>query len=51
MMGVLILTDLPDWPQYDSTQRACLVVDEQPRIVDDPDGETLRAVYGMSASN
>jgi len=38
---------LPDWPQYDPTRRACLVVDENPRIVEDPDGATLRAAYGM----
>jgi len=38
---------LPDWPQYDPARRACLVVDENPRIVEDPDGATLRAAYGM----
>ncbi len=38
---------LPEWPRYGPGQRAVLVVDETPRIVDDPDGEVLRAAYGM----
>jgi para-nitrobenzyl esterase len=38
---------LPHWPQYDRSRRACLVVDSDPRIVEDPDGEALRAAYGM----
>lgn len=38
---------LPHWPQYDRARRACLVVDTNPRIVEDPDGEALRATYGM----
>jgi para-nitrobenzyl esterase len=38
---------LPEWPQYGPDRRACLVVDAEPRIVEDPDGEALRAAYGM----
>jgi len=38
---------LPQWPRYNSSQRACLIVDADPRIVEDPDGEVLRAAYGM----
>jgi para-nitrobenzyl esterase len=38
---------LPEWPQYDPARRACLVVDADPWIAEDPDGEALRAAYGM----
>jgi len=38
---------LPKWPQYDPAERACLVVDSDPKIVEDPDGEALREAYGM----
>ena len=38
---------LPKWPKYDPAKRACLVVDSDPKIVEDPDGEILRRAYGM----
>lgn len=38
---------LPEWPKYDPAKRACLVVDSDPKIVEDPDGEILRKAYGM----
>lgn len=38
---------LPKWPKYDPAKRACLVVDSDPKIVEDPDGEILRKAYGM----
>lgn len=38
---------LPEWPQYDPESRSVLVVDDNPRIVEDPDGDALRAAYGM----
>ncbi|MGH9188362.1 MAG: carboxylesterase/lipase family protein, partial [Acidimicrobiales bacterium] len=28
--------DLPDWPAYDTTRRATMVLDRNPRVVDDP---------------
>jgi len=38
---------LPEWPQYNPETRAVLVVDDNPRVVEDPDGEALRSAYGM----
>jgi para-nitrobenzyl esterase len=38
---------LPNWPKYDRTRRASLIVDANPRIVEDLDGAALRAAYGM----
>ena len=30
---------LGDWPSYDVTQRATMIIDGAPRVVDDPDGD------------
>lgn len=38
---------LPEWPQYNPETRAVLMVDDNPRVVEDPDGEVLRSAYGM----
>lgn len=38
---------LPSWPQYDRVARSCLVVDREPRVAEDPDGEALRSLYGV----
>jgi para-nitrobenzyl esterase len=38
---------LPEWPQYNPETRSILVVDKNSRIVQDPDGDALRAAYGM----
>ena len=38
---------LPAWPRYDAGNRSCLVVDQAPHVVSDPDGEELLAVYGI----
>lgn len=32
------------------TRRACLVVDSDPGIAEDPDGQALRATYGMKSA-
>jgi len=29
---------LPDWPRYDATDRACLILDIEPRVESDPGG-------------
>jgi para-nitrobenzyl esterase len=29
---------LPDWPRYDTTDRACMILDLEPRLAFDPDG-------------
>jgi carboxylesterase type B len=39
---------LPEWPRYDAANRSCLVFDERPRIVRDPDGDEVRRAYGLS---
>ena len=30
---------LPEWPAYDAARRVTMLLDEECRIVDDPDGE------------
>jgi para-nitrobenzyl esterase len=39
--------DLPSWPAYDTNTRACLIIDLDPHIEEDPDGPDWRDAYGM----
>ena len=41
--------DLPRWPTYDEATRACLVIDQDPHIENDPDGPEWRAAYRMDS--
>ena len=38
--------ELPEWPPYDGDSRACLVLDHNPHIANDPDGADWRDAYG-----
>ncbi len=38
---------LPEWPVYDAKTRACLVLQDTPRVVNDPDGDEVLSVYGL----
>ena len=38
--------DLPEWPQY-GDDAACLIFDDAPHVVHDPDGAEVRAAYGI----
>jgi para-nitrobenzyl esterase len=37
--GVPAIDDLPDWPKYTLTDRSTMVLDDRPRVVNDPFGE------------
>jgi len=37
---------LPYWPQYNANSRSCLIVDIPPKVVVNPDGDTIE-VYGI----
>ncbi len=39
--------DLPHWPHYDAETRACLIIDHDPHIEQDPDGPEWRDAYRM----
>lgn len=41
--------ELPDWPQYDRQNRACLIIDHSPHIENDPDGPEWRDAYRVEA--
>jgi para-nitrobenzyl esterase len=40
---------LPNWPAYDSSQRAAMIFDNQCRVVNDPNGAERRAYRELGA--
>ena len=41
-------TGLPEWPVYDTQTYSCMVLEESARVVENPDGERILNVYGLS---
>jgi para-nitrobenzyl esterase len=39
---------MPKWPTYTATRRACLVLQDRPAIVKDPDGPEALSAYGLT---
>ena len=37
-------TEMPDWPAYDATSRATMILNVDTRVENDPDGELLKLV-------
>jgi para-nitrobenzyl esterase len=39
--------DLPRWPRYDTSKRSTMLLDDESRVVDDPDGALRRIWDGL----
>ena len=42
---------LPDWPAFDTTRRATMVLDNECRVVNDPNGDERRALMAVRKAN
>ena len=45
--GTPQITQLPEWPPYDDRRRATMLLDVEPRVVDDPESEQRQAWDGI----